>query len=166
MLWVWSLCSWENDKTYSSFLTQWNWSLCNSPLPQEKDLWQHISVGLAACLRNQPCDKMLAELCILVPWIGWKFFWNRSVKQNINWQSISYKINIHLCLFYILFFNGYQVPIFIMDFIKSFTVSTIWGRTAQKCGCFFITFYSVLHIKLLGGNSILSPVYIGRIINR
>lgn len=109
---------------------------------------------------------MLAELCILVPWIGWKFFWNRSVKQNINWQSISYKINIHLCLFYILFFNGYQVPIFIMDFIKSFTVSTIWGRTAQKCGCFFITFYSVLHIKLLGGNSILSPVYIGRIINR
>lgn len=102
------------------------------------------------------------EFCILVTQIGWKFFCNRTSEQNINWQSISYKINIHLWLFYILSFNGYQLPIFFMSFHSQCLQSL--AEQPKNVGLFFLNiFYSVLHIKLLGGSTILSPMYMGRI---
>lgn len=139
MLWVWSLCSWGSDKIYFSFLTCWKWSLSNSlPPPSKRFVTTHHCGTCWSVSEISHLIRYQQELCILVAWIGWKFFWNRIVKWTINWQNVWYKINIHLCLFYILIFNGHQVLMCFMVFIKSYTVSTIWSRTAQKCVFFYL----------------------------
>ena len=128
---------------------------CPPPTPpQERDLWQHISVGLAGLSQKSVTFSA---------WTSWKFFWNKITKQNIYWQNYWYNINIQLCLFYILIFNGQQVLMCFMAFIKSCTLSTIWSRTAKKYVFFFLIFYLILHIKPLGGKSIFPPVYMVRI---
>lgn len=137
MLWVWSLCSWENGKTYFTFLPHWSRKLSHSsPLPpQAKDLWQHINVDLLACVRNQSCGKISAAIMHFSCTTYLKIL--KEIRQwNINWKNILYKSNITPLPFLHSDFQWPSGDYVFYGFTKPCTVSIIWSRTAQKCVLF------------------------------
>lgn len=112
---------------------------------------------MLACLRNQPWYQQ--ELCILVAWIGWNFSWNE-LSNEYYWSQYLTE-DQYSPLSFLTYFQRLSGVSALYVFIKSYSVYKKKKRKAPK-RVFFI-FYLILHIKLLGGKSLVSLVSVGRI---